>query len=129
MKSLFFILAALTCSLNIFAQSTFFRIFSDVDATKNLSGQHIVKTPDGNYAFLCANNYLPVIIRIDENGKEFNRFSIQKYRLKPICLAVDNQFNYFFVGRDSAIFTGYREQTDSIGNIVFRTTQSLQYII
>ena len=121
MKSLFFILAALTCSLNIFAQSTFFRIFSDVDATKNLSGQHIVKTPDGNYAFLCANNYLPVIIRIDGNGNEFNRFSIQKYRLKPICLAVDNQFKYFFVGRDSAIFTGYREQTDSIGNIVFHT--------
>lgn len=60
-----FILAALTCSLNIFAQSTFFRIFSDVDA-ENLSGQHIVKTPDGNYAFLCANNYLPVIIELME---------------------------------------------------------------
>jgi hypothetical protein len=121
MKSLIYILAVIVCSLNSFAQTTFFRIFSDVDAAKNLSGQHLVKTIDGNYSFLCTNNILPVIIRIDENGNEFNRFSVEKYRLNPVCLAVDNQFNYYFVGRDSALFTGYREKTDSLGNLIFHT--------
>ncbi len=124
MKSLIFILAVLLCNLNSFAQTTFIRIFSDVDATKSLSGQHLVKTIDGNYSFLCTNNSLPVIIRIDENGNEFSRFSIQKYQLNPICLAVDNQFNYYFVGRDSSLSTGYLEIADSLGNL---TVHEVEY--
>lgn len=119
MKRFFFILALSFWTLLSFAQNTFIKVFSDVDASKGFSGRHLVRTTDGNFSFLCTNNSLPVVVRIDENGNEFNRFTIQRYRLNPACLAVDNQFNYFFVGRDSALFTGYYEKTDSSGNISF----------
>ena len=119
MKRYFFILALSIWTLHSFAQNTFIKIFSDVDATKEFSGRHIVRTIDGNYSFLCTNNTFPVIIRVNENGNEFNRFTIQRYRLNPVCLAADNQFNYFFVGRDSAIFTGYKAKADSTGNLFF----------
>ena len=119
MRFLFVILSLCFWTINAKAQNTFIKVFSDFDATKPFSGRHIVKTSDNNYSFLCTNNFKPVIVRLDESGIEFNRFVIQKNRLNPICLAVTDQFDYYFVGRDSLQFTAYAEHTDSNGVIIF----------
>lgn len=118
MRFLLVVLVFSFWTLNSKSQNSFIKVYSDVDATKPFSGRHIVKTSDNNYSFLCTNNNKPVIVRIDENGNEFNRFTIQWNRLNPICLAVTDQFEYYFVGRDSIQFTGYAEHTDSNGVII-----------
>jgi len=118
MRFLFVILSLCFWTIHSKAQNTFVKVFSDVDATKPFSGRHIVKTSDSNYSFLCTNNFKPVIVRLDESGIEFNRFAIQRNRLNPICLAVTDQFDYYFVGRDTLQFTAYSEHADSNGVLI-----------
>lgn len=121
MRQLFFILLLSLLTITSNAQTTFIKIFADDDATMPLAGRHIIKTPDNNYSFLCTNNSKQVVIRIDESGNEFNRFSIQYNRLNPVCLALTHQGKYCLVGRDSTELTAYIEFSDTNGTLQSHT--------
>ena len=118
MRHLFTLSVFLLTILSTSAQSTFIKVYSDVDASKPLFGRHVVQTNDGNFSFLTTNNSVPVVIRTTDSGNEFRRFSIPHTRLNPVCVAVNDQYEYYYVGRDSLEFTGYRQETDSSGNVV-----------
>ncbi len=117
------VLLFILCSIQIFAQTNFVKIFSDASTNDSISGVHLVQTFDNNYSFLCKNSPHNVVIRINNDGTEFRRFEFGNYgALSPVCIAANSQLENYIIGNDGLSNTAYLLRTDSNGVVSYFLT-------